>query len=391
MSTEQPVIIIGAGVSGLTLAQACQKKRIPFRIFERNNSATHSQHRTVGKGLLEGAGLGGIKTALSDDLALRLSECHVDRGAVGFGDGQYGVFDLSTAEAYRQQPVSKRVRLSREKLRTLLLTGIKVQWSKTLTEISTVDNSVKAVFSDGTSDTGSIIVGCDGTDSTVNRILHPQGHQDPTDPEIRLLLATASYPATELSAMRKIDSFFLHCVDPKTDVYLWINFLENPSEDNHAADTEQCQLLLIWPYRPNWLDRADPTDCPNTQIGQRALLKHLSESWAEPFRSLIQNMPRDANIHPVDLANGLIAHSTTSFGGRVTLAGSAANPLSTPLGDSAEFSSADIANLLDSLLEPMREGASSSGEFDFEAARERYESAVKERAAFAIYPLLEKL
>lgn len=362
MSAEQPVIIVGAGVTGLIFAQACQKKRIPFRIFERDDSASLPKRRTAEEGLTECWPLKVLEDALPDELVRRLSECHASEGGVGIHEeGHYDLFFLRTAESQRQKSLSKCVRLSREKLRMLLLTGIQVQCSKTLTEINVIADAVKAVFSDRTSETGSILIGCDGSDSTVSRIMHPQGFQAEEDFGVRRLLATAYYPTSELFAIRNMSPFFLRCIDPPTGISLYITFFERSPRDSHSDDTEKCQLLISWPYRPNWLDRVDPTDCPNTKIGQRALLKHLSESWAEPFRSLIQNMPRDADIHPADNANGFTGYSP-AFGGRVTLAGRALNPVPTRLGEGAESSSASLEWLLGFLKQVHGPGV----DFDFE-------------------------
>jgi len=376
MSTRLPVIIIGAGVSGLTLAQACQKKNIPFRIFERDESESLSQYRADGKSLTECWPLDVLKDALPDELVMRLSECHAIRGAVSFAEeDHYDLFFLDTAESQRTRSMSKRIRLLREKFRTLLLTGIEVQCSKTLTDISVAKDSVNATFSDGSSETGSLVIGCDGADSTVNRIMHPQGQPKQEDFELRHSLVTAEYPGSEVSAIRNMHPFFLRCTHRETSVVLLITFFEDTSEDNHADDSTKCQLLLHWPYQPDWLGRADPTDCPNTKIGQRTLLKHLSESWAEPFRSFIQNLPRDADIHPVDLPGRYAGYSPT-LGGRVTLAGRAANPVYTQTGDGAESASSDVQRLLH-WLEQMHGGA--EGEFDWEV----YEDTLRKMVGVA--------
>ena len=369
MSTRLPVIIVGAGVSGLTLAQACQKKNIPFRIFERDGPASLSQHPSEEGGLTECWPLNILKDALPDELFKRLSECHANLGSVSFGEEErYDTFNLNTAESQRRAYMSERIRLSQQKFRKLLLTGIEVQWSKTLTDISVADDSVKAKFSDGTSETGCIVIGCDGGDSTVRRIMQPQGFPKQDGYERRHLLVATSYPASEVSAIRNMHPFFLRCTHRETEVFLSITFFEGPSQDSHPDDTTKCQLLLQWPYRPNWLGRVDPTDCPNTKIGQRALLKHLSESWAEPVRSLIQNLPRDADIRPVELPWGVYAGYSPALGGRVALSGRAADPLytRTGVGDDMESSSRDVEWLL-MWLEQMH-GA--DGDFDWEGYEE---------------------
>ena len=78
------------------------------------------------------------------------------------------------------------------------------------------------------------------------------------------------------------------------------------------------------------------------------MLKHLSESWAEPVRSLIQNLPRDADIRPVELPWGVYAGYSPALGGRVALSGRAADPLytRTGVGDDMESSSRDVEWLL---------------------------------------------
>jgi hypothetical protein len=373
MPTQLPVIIIGAGVIGLTLAQACQKKNIPFRIFDRDDAASLSQHRTAGKGLTEGWPMSVLKDALPDDLVLRLSECYATRGAESFGEeDRCDNFFLNTGESKEITLKSKRIRLSREKFRTLLLTGMEVQCSKTLTEISVADDSVKATFSDGTSETGTILIGCDGVDSTVRRIMHPQGHPKSERFDLRHLVATAKYPTSEVTAIRNMHPFFLRCTDLGTEVLLLITFFEDTPDDVHSNDTTKCQLLLEWPYRPNWLGRADPTDCPNTQIGQRALLKHLADSWAEPFRSLVHSMPRNTDIQPFNIPCGYAGYSP-AFGGRVGLAGKALNQVNSRMGEFSETSSAGVQWQLGWLERMYR----AEGDFSWEA----YEDELRDMAS----------
>jgi 2-polyprenyl-6-methoxyphenol hydroxylase-like FAD-dependent oxidoreductase len=377
-SLQDPVIIIGAGVSGLTLAQACRKKNIPYRIYERDESVTS---RGAGWGLTIHWALSTFKALLPDELVSRLSECYVNRGAVEAGEkGSFTFFDLSTGEPRWQVPAAERIRVSREKLRTLLLTGLDVEWSKDFQNIEIVDGAVKATFSDGTSRVGSMLVGCDGANSAVRRLLHPETHQNEQLP-VRLLGATANYSESQISAIRNLDPFFLQGTDPNTDAYLWFSFLETPS-DGREDGTYKCQVIVSWPYRENWLDRVDPTECPNTKTGQLFFMNYLSESWAEPFHSLLQNMPKDSEIRPIELADWL-PQASTGFGGRVMLVGDAAHAMVMYRGEGANHSIVDVSKLLEQIKRLYERTETMEGN-PFETAQKAYESEMIERTKVAV-------
>jgi len=318
---------------------------------------------------------------LPDELVSRLPECYVNRGAVEAGEkGSFTFFDLRTGEPRWQVPAAERIRVSREKLRTLLLTGLDVKWSKSLQNVEVTDSAIKATLTDGTSCTGSIIVGCDGANSAVRKLLHPEDHQNKQLP-IRLLGATAHYTETQITAIRNLDPFFLQGTDPQTDTYLWFSFLETPS-DGLENDTYKCQVIISWPHRENWLGRVDPTECPNTKTGQSFLMKNLSNSWAEPFRSLVQNMPKDTDVRPIELADWL-PRPSTGFSGRVVLVGDAAATMVMYRGEGANHSIVDVSKLLEQ-IKPLYERADAETHGGFEEARAAYESEMIERKEIAV-------
>ena len=123
-----PVLIVGAGVSGLLLAQALRRRGVPFRIFERD---TDFSTRGIGWGLTLHWSLPALKTLLPPELAARLPEAYVDRAAVAAGAAsRFPFYDLSTARLVLAVPPAseaERVRVSRGRLRTLLATGIDVE------------------------------------------------------------------------------------------------------------------------------------------------------------------------------------------------------------------------------------------------------------------------
>lgn len=375
-SQQDPILIVGAGVSGLTLAQACIKQDIPFRIFERDDSATH---RDGGWGLTIHWALPDFKALLPDELVARLPETYVNRDAVEAGEkGSFTFFDLSTGEARWQVPAADRIRVSREKLRSLLLHGVNVEWSKTLVDAQlTNDNDkITATFSDSTTATGLLLVGADGTHSAARRILHPDSHE-PTELPVRLLGATASYPKSTLEPVLALDPFFLQGSDPETDAYLWFSLLSCPSKASPSEDTYTCQILTSWPHRENWLGRADPTNAPNTRSMRLLLMKQLSESWAEPFKSLVQSLPRETDVRAVELADWE-PRASSGFGGRMVLVGDAAHAMVMYRGEGANHSIVDVGRFVEVFGGMWGEG------FDFEAARGEFEGEVVERTGVAV-------
>lgn len=318
----KPILIIGAGVSGLTLAQACRKNSIPYRIFERDESAVH---RSAGWGLTIHWALPTFKSLLLDDIVARLPETYVNRAAVEAGEkGSFTFYELSTGKARWQVPAAERIRVYREKLRMLLLSDLNVEWSKTLTSINLVDDGVEATFVDGSSEVGSMVVGCDGAKSLVRRILQPQCYDNNPLP-VRFIGAGVVYGKQDVDPMLKLDPYFLQGSDPRTDVFLWFSFLETP-EDGMPADKYRCQIMVSWPYRGGFLGRVDPTDMPNTKIGQLSFMKHVSEEWVEPLRSIVHKIPRDAEIRPIELGD-YMPNESSGYDGRVALVGDAAHAM----------------------------------------------------------------
>lgn len=124
-SPKPHVLIIGAGITGLVLGQALKKHGIPFTIYERDHDVAA---RGRGWGLTIHWSLRTFLSLLPQHLIDRLPETYVDPQASARGEnGNFLFFDLQSGEALWKVPPSERMRLSRERLRALLLDGLDVQ------------------------------------------------------------------------------------------------------------------------------------------------------------------------------------------------------------------------------------------------------------------------
>lgn len=126
---KPPVLIIGAGVSGLLLAQHLKREGVPFRVFERDGDLAT---RGAGWGLTLHWSLAALQSLLPAGLAERIcDESSVDRWADRRGElSRFPFFNLESGELKAQTPgavKSARVRVTRERLRRLLAEGIDIE------------------------------------------------------------------------------------------------------------------------------------------------------------------------------------------------------------------------------------------------------------------------
>lgn len=163
------VLIIGAGMSGLTLAHQLKKNDIPFTIFERD---VDSDSRQQGWALsLFGKALHFMETLMPSELGPVEQTSHL--GPLEL-PAQFAFYDITRPD-FRVGVVSdetgKIIRSNRKKLRTWLMQNIDVRFHKRLLRVEEHGDKVTAYFEDGTSATGDFLVGAEGTRSVVRKHL----------------------------------------------------------------------------------------------------------------------------------------------------------------------------------------------------------------------------
>lgn len=120
---ENRIIIIGAGMTGLLLAQALKTCHIAFDIYE---SDPKEDFRGQGWGLAIHWALDSLRSLLPEELRTRLRETYVDP-ELGEGCGRFPLFRLDTGQELYENLSDQRVRVSRERFRNLLMSGIHIQ------------------------------------------------------------------------------------------------------------------------------------------------------------------------------------------------------------------------------------------------------------------------
>jgi 2-polyprenyl-6-methoxyphenol hydroxylase-like FAD-dependent oxidoreductase len=157
------VVIIGAGIGGLCLAQGLRKVGIPVRVYERENQP--------------GSRWEGYRIAINADGAAALEACLPEPlwqaflATSGRG-GAFGVLNPRLEPLFqRDEDEDARFAVDRATLRRLLLAGLDdvVHFGARFSHYEVDDERVVASFTDGRTATGDLLVGADGTRSVVRK------------------------------------------------------------------------------------------------------------------------------------------------------------------------------------------------------------------------------
>jgi 2-polyprenyl-6-methoxyphenol hydroxylase-like FAD-dependent oxidoreductase len=240
--TDKPVLIVGAGISGLLLAQHLRHRGISFKIFDRH---VDIDGNSFGWGLTILRSLPALRSLLPEDIFRRLPEAYVDRTAVGDGLARFPFFDLSTGElqASGSYPsMADGIRVSRQKFRRLLATDLEIQacpsvysrvspfqlgmdesqWGKAANHFATRDDgSVTVYFDDGSSTEGSLLVACEGRNSRIRRQLFP--NQGDYQIPVGCVAATVYATADAVEPLRQLDPFFLQGTASNNDTLAYFS------------------------------------------------------------------------------------------------------------------------------------------------------------------------
>lgn len=123
--SDTPVLIVGAGISGLILAQHLKSQGVRFEIFDRDSAL---DARTGGWGLTLHWALPTLRALLPQDVVERFPETFVNKEASARGDvGSFQFFNLKSGKALYSVPAEERIRVNRGRLRELLTSGVDVQ------------------------------------------------------------------------------------------------------------------------------------------------------------------------------------------------------------------------------------------------------------------------
>lgn len=345
--SQQTILIIGAGLGGLSLAQGLVKSGFNVSVFERDlNPSSRAQGYRIS---IRSLGMNALTALLTPEKLNRLSLAKV----ADVGDG----FTLANEkmEVLFKIPAGgdAAIQFLRSELRTLLSEGLNIAWNKRLVALEEKGDQVIARFEDGSHAAGDFLVGCDGGLSVVRGLLPSvYGNALGSIPKIvdcnRAVLGGQIDRTPEWNALLPLNQTGLvRFVGPNSHS-LGVCF----------SETKDRNPTVFWAL-------AEDIENPNApwyQFDQKLdLRKHIlhhckqvinHEPWHENLKKLIHDTPAEAIMAPWILR-------TTQFpdshkypivpSGRVTLLGDAAHAMPPDRGLGGNNVLED-ARLLSSLL-----------------------------------------
>ncbi|KAK8013894.1 FAD-dependent monooxygenase [Apiospora arundinis] len=177
------VLILGAGLGGLSLAQALRKRGISFEIFERDR---HDLERLQGWTVSVHSMVEDMKESVADDMPPFKMVDHLDSVDVPCEFAYYNP-DSTAKMGYRDDGSQTYMWANRSTLRQWLSTHVNIQYDKQAVRIEEGEKTITVHFKDGSSATGDILVGAEGVHSMTRK--HILKGNDPVQAEKMYLVS----------------------------------------------------------------------------------------------------------------------------------------------------------------------------------------------------------
>lgn len=334
------ILIVGAGLTGLILAQGLRRwnespeaakyhTRFTCAVYEREPFVFY---RGGGYSLTLHWSLEHLDHVLPQEILDGFHDCLCNPHFVESGESsKFMYLNLRTRESVFEAPIppTRLARVARTKLINLLMKGIDVNFSKTLSDITWPEaggDTVVARFEDGTTAEGNLLVGADGGKSMVRQLLcGPKA--TPTPVAVKALGIRCYYPVEKIKKCQDVDPNIIHGGDPENNTYWWFSLLDMPRPDS-GIPMAQCYITLNWPYEDAYLGRGKPTDVPPTKEERLEFQRMLADKWAEPMREMVYDLPEDCEVHEIPLMEWTPQEgSWDNHAGTVTMIGDAAHAM----------------------------------------------------------------
>ncbi|KAI5923881.1 hypothetical protein F4810DRAFT_666396 [Camillea tinctor] len=342
---QLPVLIIGAGVAGLTLAQGLRLRSVPFRLFERYPQSyrfqghrfriSNESHTALGNSLFP-----TLKTLLERTApdSPPLSPRYVD------------ATELVFPEPIPVIPPSVPVDRTWIRMLTALDIGDAIEYGKDLESYELAHDYVRVKFIDGSTAYGQLLIGADGINSRVRKQLQP----DRKLLDLKRWILWGRTPLTE-DLKEKLPPGLLSwcmCLDLENNVQtvvepiIWSKSVKQESEDK-LPDFSDYIYWVVCTAPSQYLDTL-----PRTTEEKKLYVERVVETWHPALKLLLRSASHDMSAcTPVFSSKPDIEILRTAKPKSVLLIGDAAHPMSPMGGSGADTAIQDATDLARTIAE----------------------------------------
>lgn len=264
MAVTDKVIISGAGIGGLALAQGLKKAGIPFTIYERSSKNDRLMHPFGYQILLLVDGILALKELLPVELYRFILTIHQIEGGKGYQncffhrDTLEPLLKLSLEKDFKRNEFNAHdLMVEHTILREILCEGIEDQiyFDRFITEYTEDQNGVNIKLNNGETDKSSILIGADGINSFIRSQKLPQVKVLKSN--IRLINARINLDSQEKKDLlpKSLDIQSLNTIIGYSPIFGSILFASYPKQPKIAAE-----------YSDLW-KRLQPALCDSCRIG----------------------------------------------------------------------------------------------------------------------------
>ncbi|KAH6658424.1 hypothetical protein BKA67DRAFT_644260 [Truncatella angustata] len=341
MSTSPKVLILGAGLGGLTLAQALRKKKVDFEIFDREDANTEPSGWAVAlHSMLE-----DLFDSMPDDMPPFSQVNHLNPLKLAPEIAFYTT-DSPVKIGRRDDGSGQFVRANRTRLRDWLATKIPIQYNKHAVGVENKGDFVVVNFKDGSSATGDMVIGAEGAHSITRQ--HLLNGADILKPhETAVITGELRLHGREMAEQLELghSSYILDIKSEGTTYHLFVG-LDKVSPDSKSGDF---YYHLMW--HDIGADRSDHWAREGTAEQLRDFAMKILKDAPPHFRRVVEMTPPEGISLPAIRFYTLEIDELPT--GRITLLGDAAHCMTPFRGEGACHAMKDALNLA-RVLEKLR-------------------------------------